>query len=114
MIKITGDSKTESERRFFEMINELLGDDLKAQLPLRFILRRRPFNIEIQYFLDITNAENSDVASGLFKFAVTTDGFDLLVNTNSQDLEVLQDEFGFIDSLGISFMELVEADKERL
>ena len=97
-----------------DRVNGLLSSELKSQLPLRFVLQRRPFNIEIQYLLDAADKKNYDVSSGRVRFAVTTDGFDLLVNAMSQDLEVLQDEFGSVDSLGISFMELVEADKEKL
>jgi hypothetical protein len=96
-------------------IVELVCDDgLKNRMPLKFNLADRPFGIEIQYFLDLSNQKFIDSENGLVRFAVTTDGFDLLVNVMSESLEVLQEEFGSIDSLGISFRELVSANKENI
>lgn len=92
----------------------LINSAARNQAPLRFILKDKPFNIKIQYFLDIESIENHNPSNGIIKFAVTTDGFDLLVNTRSEGLDILQDEFGSFDELGISFLDLIDAQKEKL
>lgn len=84
--------------------------NLRSRMPIRFVLKNRPFILDVQYFLDILNSTNIDVLNARLRFAVTTDGFELLVSLKSAELEILQDEFGDIDSLGILMTDLIEAD----
>lgn len=98
-----------------DSIIKLLSDDaLIAQMPTRIRFENHSFVLELQYLLDITKVENYDVEKGRFKFAVTTDGLDLLVDLHSPGLDVLQDEFGEVDCLGVSINELLEAVKEPI
>jgi hypothetical protein len=97
-----------------EAIIELLSDDSFKKMPTRLQLKQQAFVIDLQYLLDITNVENFDVSGGRFKFAVTTDGFELLVDLKSDNMDILQDEFGDIDSLGITVRDLVEASKKSI
>jgi hypothetical protein len=107
------------ESRFgFELPNEiskLLNDDIfKKKVPIRFRLKNHSFLFEIQYLLDISDVKNFDIDERRLKFAVTPDGFQLLIDLNSKRLDVLQDEFGDIDSLGISIIDLIESEKESI
>ena len=98
-----------------QVIIDLFTDiEVKGLMPTRFRFDHIAYALELQYLLDITNPENFDVANGRCRFAVTTDGFELLVDLNSEKLEILQDEFGDLDSLGISFKDLIEAEKESI
>lgn len=96
------------------IINIIMNDSLKEQMPLRLRMKNHSFLLELQYFLDITNLDNFDSSTNRIKFAVTTDGFELLVDLNTESLNILQDEFGDVDSLGVSFNDLVEAEKEPM
>jgi len=98
-----------------QIIIDLFTDnEIKRQMPTRFRFNHVAYVLELQYFLDITNSENYDIENGKCRFAVTTDGFELLVDLNSEKLEIFQDEFGDIDSLGISVKDLIEAEKESI
>lgn len=111
----TQNFETEFGFKLPDSIIKLLSDDaFKKKVPIRFRLKEHSFLFEIQYLLDITNVENYNVAEGRIKFAVTPDGFQLLVDLNSEGLDILQDEFGEIDNLGVSIDDLLEAEVELI
>ncbi|CCO44547.1 hypothetical protein VIBNISOn1_1160055 [Vibrio nigripulchritudo SOn1] len=96
------------------MLDFITLDLFDKSRPLRFVFRENSFILEIQYFLDISEAQNYDVANKRLKFAVTTDGFDLWVDFNSEDILVFQEEFGDIEEIGVSLEEIVVARKEYI
>ena len=83
----------------------------KDAFPCVFKIEGASFILGIQYLLDINNPENYDVKNGRVSFAVTTDGFNLMVDIRTNDLEIFQDEYGDIDSLDINLTDLVRSDQ---
>jgi len=75
--------------------------------PARFETRRSV--IDIQYFLTAEQQKQQDNDNGLFVFAVNTDGFDLIIDTNSKSADIHQREFGDIDFIGITLNNLLKA-----
>ncbi len=94
-------------------IIKLLSDNIfKKGMPVKLQSKQPSFFLELQYLLDIENTENFDVSGKKLKIAVTTDGFELLVDLSSNSLDILQDEFGEIDNLGVTVNDLVTSKKE--
>lgn len=81
-----------------------------AFVPTGFKFSHVLYALEIQYLLDACDIKNHDIENNLCSFAVTTDGYKLLVNLNTENLQVLQNEFGDIDDLGITMKDLLEAE----
>lgn len=87
---------------------EFLSNDLvRGSMPARFQTKNFDFVVEIQYLLDIDAAANFRPARNQVAFAVTTDGHDLLVSVDDETCEILQDEFGDVDSIGVSVSDLL-------
>ena len=91
-------------------IKEKLADLKKHKFPLRFEDPEGKLIIEIQYLTE----ENVELNDGLQHFAVTTDGWDLLINTNLEPGLILQKEIDDIDSLGVTLADLLNAKKVSL
>jgi len=75
--------------------------------PARFETRRSV--IDIQYFLTAEQQKQQDNDNGLFVFAVNTDGFDLIIDTNSKSADIHQREFGDIDFIVDTLRASIEA-----
>lgn len=85
--------------------------ELLAGAPLRIVLPGKPFVVEIQYFLGITDLRAEDLACQRFAFAVNSDGCDMLVDLNGPDLPVLQREAGEVDQLDFTLAEFLTSAK---
>lgn len=79
--------------------------------PIRLGWETQEFVLELQYCLDISDSKCFDIKNKRIKIAVTTDGFDVLVDLGSRNLQVLQDEFGEIDELGLTMDDLNSSNK---
>ena len=98
-----------------KIVIDLLNDaEVAGGMPLRFDFQDKIFVLELQYFLDLDSEENHDAETCNLRFAVTTDGYDILINLGSDNLDVFQDEFGDIESLGITVGDLLKARKFRI
>jgi len=96
-------------------ILELCGDDaIQNSLPLEFRFSHVPFVLEIQYMLDLDDPQHYDVENKRLSFAVNGDGFTLLVDLGTEDLRIMQDEFGDVDYLGLTIRDLLDAEKSPL
>lgn len=81
--------------------------------PARFVLKEKPFVVEIQYFTSDTCKTEEKGQIEFLTFAVTTDGHELLVPTDGSE-NILQREFGVIDELGVTLDDLLGAHYTRL
>src|SRR4051812_39556670 len=87
--------------------------ELLASAPLRIALAGKPFVVEIQYFRRIGEIVAEDVTRQRFTFAVSSDGFDMLVELNERDLPVWQREYGDVDCLDFTLVEFLAAARLR-
>ncbi|RJG37252.1 hypothetical protein [Motilimonas pumila] len=85
----------------------------KGQLPAAFLTQEGEFLLSIQYLFEDCWSKNFDQANSLLRFGVNTDGWDLLVDIGDEQLVILQDEMGDIDSIDISVFDLLEANVEQ-
>jgi hypothetical protein len=78
--------------------------------PVRFEFDGKfPFVIEIQYFISVDGQSEEDIRRNLFAFAVNTDGHKMLFDVEDENCSILQDEFGDIDSIGVTINDLLTA-----
>ncbi len=96
------------------LVEFLANDTIRTSMPATFLLPNAQFNLEIQYLLKLEDPGNYRLVDRRFAFAVTTDGHDLLVGVDDPALEVFQDEFGDIDTLGVYVSDLAVAKRSRL
>jgi len=87
--------------------NEFLRDTA----PVEFRFKHDPAVLQIQYWLDIADAANYDVARKRVAFAVTTDGFTILADLSRADLNIIQDEFGDFDCIGFAIHDILSAER---
>ena len=94
---------------------ELLGNaKLIDSAPVQFRFDDKPFVVEIQYFSVPSEESNYDLDSTYYRFAVTSDGFDLLVDLKNRDLPIVQDEFGSRDDTGLTIEDLLHATVSQI
>ncbi|MGC4004469.1 MAG: hypothetical protein QM811_15655 [Pirellulales bacterium] len=77
--------------------------------PVQFRFDEKSFVLEIQYFCSPVEDSNYDRDSSFYRFAVTSDGFDLLVDIKNNDLPIIQDEFGSREDTGLTIGDLLNA-----
>jgi hypothetical protein len=93
----------------------LLGDDgLREITPVEFCFAHVAFGLQVQCWLDITDATHFDVANQRVAFAVTTDGFTIYASLANKALNIIQDEFGDSDYIGITIYDLLAAERRQL
>jgi len=96
-------------------IIDLFSDDaIQNSLPLVFRFSNVPFVLEIQYMLKLDDPQNYDIENKRLSFAVNGDGNTLLVDLGTGDLQIMQDEFGDVDYLGLTIRDLLDAEKSAL
>lgn len=78
--------------------------------PLVFRFSHLPFILEIQYLLSLGDEQNYDVERKRMAFAVNSDGATLLVDLGTERLDILQEDFGYCDTLGLSVQYLLDAE----
>lgn len=101
------------DRKPQAMIDFLDKFKSKDQLPATFMTKEGEFLLSIQYLFEDCWSNNFDESNNLLKFGVNTDGWDLLVNIENEQLVILQDEMGDIDSIDITIFDLLKADVDR-
>jgi hypothetical protein len=80
--------------------------------PLRFETAEGNLIIEIQYLVE--QELDRSIANDFIHFAVTTDGWDLLINCDSDSDSIMQREIDDVDLLGITLTDLLNAKKVSL
>lgn len=88
------------------MIENLL-ELKKHSYPLRFETSNGKLIVEIQYFVDLEHGQKID--NKFIHFAVTTDGWDLLIDSDIGSDSIMQKENDDIDYLGITLTDLLKA-----
>ncbi|MCB1053838.1 MAG: hypothetical protein H6510_17015 [Acidobacteria bacterium] len=88
--------------------------DLIESHAVGFKFRDIQFVVEVQYFSDMGNLESYEVEKNYFIFAIDTDGFELIVDVTSPDLEILQREYGKVDAIGVKLGQILTAEKYEL
>jgi hypothetical protein len=96
------------------LVRLLGGDNLRRSLPIEFRFSHVPFVLQIQYLRNLVDQSNYDVKNKRLAFAVTTDGFDLVVDLTTDELRIMQSEFGGVDYLGITISNLLTAEWSAL
>ncbi|MEO0333935.1 MAG: hypothetical protein AAF223_20055 [Bacteroidota bacterium] len=86
----------------------------KDTLPASFHSNSNSFLLSIQYLFNDCWSSCFNPNNNLLKFAVSTDGWDLLVNPKDDELVVFQDEVGDIDSIGITIFDLLDSDVQKI
>jgi hypothetical protein len=86
----------------------------KGELPAAFRSQENEFLVSIQYLFDDCWSKHFDQANNLLRFGVNTDGWDLLVDISDDELVILQDEMGDIDTIDITIFDLLGAKVERV
>lgn len=86
---------------------ENLPELKKYSYSLRFETSNGKLIVEIQYFIDLEYGKKFD--NKFIHFAVTTDGWDLLIDTNLGSESIMQKENDDIDYLGITLTDLLKA-----
>ena len=76
---------------------------------MRFEFKGVNWILEIQYFVCENEQRKEDLDKGYLKFAVTTDGHELLICTNSTTEEIFQREFDDVDFLDLTLSDLLKA-----
>ena len=84
----------------------------KGELPAAFFSQEGEFIVSIQYLFDDCWSKHFDQTNNLLKFGVNTDGWDLLVNINDDQLVIFQDELSDIDTIDITIFDLLCAKVE--
>lgn len=93
----------------------LLSDDVLRRItPVAFDFKHVAFVLEIQHWLDIADPTNLDVANQRVAFAVTTDGFRIHANLANSALDIVQEEFGGFDNIGVTIYDLLIAERRQL
>lgn len=83
-------------------------------LPVGFRFNHVGFVVEVQYLLDVNDPQSDHIKHKRLPFAVTTDGLELMIDLNTENLEILQSEYGDIDNIGITVKDLKEAETYSL
>lgn len=85
------------------------NNSITKQIPAVFKFKNVGFVLEVRELLDVQDRDNYDVENNRLNFAINSDGFKLLIDLNTENLDILQDEFGDIDFIGIRVKDLLEA-----
>ena len=93
-----------------KIISEFVSE-AKSLQPLIIKPKKVSWVVEIQFFLDLNLPNNYIEEMNYLRFATTWDGNDILFDLNKENYEILQDEKGDIDSLGISILDLLDCEK---
>ncbi|WP_444929147.1 hypothetical protein ACJJIF_15045 [Microbulbifer sp. SSSA002] len=86
----------------------------KDTLPASFHSSHDRFLLSVQYLFNDCWSNRFNPNNNLLKFAVSTDGWDLLINPEDEELIVFQDEVGDIDSIDITIFDLLNAKVEKI
>lgn len=95
-------------------MREKLSALTKISCPVRFEPENKNFIIEIQYFVIPEQKIKSENGNSFLVFAVTTDGWELLFDTDFNSDNILQKEMNDIDFLDITIDELLESNQVQL
>ena len=85
--------------------------ETKTLQPLVIKPKNVSWIIEIQSFSDLSSSKNYLSKKNYLRFATTWDGNELLFDLNNENYEILQDERGDIDTLGITVFDLLDCEK---
>lgn len=100
----------EKPKAMVEFFNRFNGKDV---LPASFYSVENRLLLSVQYLFNDCWSSCFSPKNNLLKFAVSTDGWDLLVNPEDEGLVVFQDEAGDVDSIGITIFDLLNAKVEK-
>lgn len=100
--------------KFGAFLTLLNDSDLRKITPVAFDFKHVAFVLEIQYWLDVTDATNLDVVNQRVAFAVTTDGFRIHVSLANSALEIVHEELGDFDNIGVTIHDLLIAERRQL
>ena len=88
----------------------LVGDpEINKSLPVQFQFEDKEFIVDVMLFLDLDDPENLDSENNRIQFARNGEGFVLLADLETEGLRVMQEEFGDIDYIGVTILDLLEA-----
>ena len=86
----------------------------KISCPVRFEPENKIFILEIQFFVTPERLIKSEDGNSFLVFAVTTDGWELLIDPKFNSDAILQKEINDIDFLDITIGELFECNQVPL
>lgn len=87
---------------------------VKGTLPAAFLSPEGEYLVEIQYLFEDCWSRRFNKSNNLLRLGVNTDGWDLLVNICDDELVILQDEMGDIDTIDITIFDLLSARVKRI
>ena len=82
--------------------------------PVGFCFTHVQYTLEVQYWLDSEDPGNYDIEKKRLRFAVNSDGHELLVALSDDRLPILQDEGWDIDFLELTIPDLLVAKRYAL
>ena len=82
---------------------------IQQTAPIEFSFTHVPFVLEIQVWLSPNDVSNYHVDRGLVAFGITPAGNTVLADLSNDDLNIIQDERGDFDAIGISVPDLLSA-----
>jgi len=97
-----------------DIVDFFYNTTLQEELPITYQFKHVDFILEVQYFLNITAQKSSDLKGWKLPFAVTSDGYELQADLSTEKLEVFQNEYGDLDSLGVSIKDMIDVNAVTL
>lgn len=98
-----------------KLLQQFIDDNSAPQsLPAFFKIKKGSFVLEIANLLSASEYGNYDREKKFYAFAQTFEGYRLLVDMKTPDLQILQDECGDIDQLDVTLNDLVYSEKTFL
>lgn len=97
-----------------ELVELVCNPQINESLPVQFRFHDKGFIVDVMLFLDLDDPNNFDSENNRLRFARNGEGFFLLVDLSGDALNVMQEEFGDIDFIGVNLMDLVNANWEPI
>lgn len=106
-----GDHSDSKRKKVPLKLIEFVNDKhMKQSLPIRFRFADKPFILEVMELFDLSADSTCLSDNNRVRFARNGEGFVLIVDLNTDNLEIMQEEFGDIDYINLTLDDLCNAE----
>jgi hypothetical protein len=91
-----------------QLVDLVCDPRINESLPVQFEFEDKEFMVDVLQFLDLDDPSNIDFDNNRIRFALTGECFVLLLELND-GLEIMLEEFGETDFIGVTLPELLKA-----